>query len=162
MNNLVLVVGSVAYDSVKTPSGTRENALGGSATYFSISASYFNGVSLVAVVGDDFLEKDFSLLKCKDVNTADLQRVKGETFRWKGSYNFDDLNQRETISTDLNVFADFKPILNKTNQNSPYVFLANIDPELQLDVLEQMVKSSFFNSSIISTWAFVTGFKCAR
>jgi len=138
MNNLVLVVGSVAYDSVKTPSGTRENALGGSATYFSISASYFNTVSLVAVVGDDFLEKDFSLLKCKNVNTSDLQRVKGETFRWKGSYNFDDLNQRETISTDLNVFADFKPILNKTNQNSPYVFLANIDPELQLDVLEQM------------------------
>lgn len=139
MNNSVLVVGSVAYDSVKTPSGTRDNALGGSATYFSISASYFKNVSLVAVVGDDFLEKDFALINGKDVDTSDLQRVKGKTFRWQGSYDFGDLNQRETISTDLNVFADFKPILSKTNQNAPYVFLANIDPELQLDVLEQMV-----------------------
>ena len=139
MNNSVLVVGSVAYDSVKTPSGTRENALGGSATYFSISASHFNNVSLVAVVGNDFLEKDFALLNSKDIDTSDLQRVPGKTFRWQGSYNFGDLNQRETISTDLNVFADFKPILSETNQNTPYVFLANIDPELQLDVLEQMV-----------------------
>ena len=139
MNNSVLVVGSVAYDSIKTPSGTRDNALGGSATYFSISASYFKNVSLVAVVGDDFLEKDFALINGKDVDTSDLQRVNGKTFRWQGSYDFGDLNQRETISTDLNVFADFKPILSKTNQNAPYVFLANIDPELQLDVLEQMV-----------------------
>ena len=139
MNNSVLVVGSVAYDSVNTPSGTRENALGGSATYFSISASYFNHVSLVAVVGDDFLAKDFDLLRSKNINTADLQKVSGKTFRWKGSYDFGDLNQRETISTDLNVFADFKPILSKSNQNAPYVFLANIDPDLQLEVLDQMV-----------------------
>ncbi len=139
MNNSVLVVGSVAYDSVKTPSGTRNNALGGSATYFSISASYFNNVSLVAVVGDDFFEKDFAMLNNKNIDTSDLQRVSGKTFRWQGSYDFGDLNQRETISTDLNVFADFKPVLSKTNQNTPYVFLANIDPELQLDVLEQMV-----------------------
>lgn len=138
MKNLVLVVGSVAYDSVITPSGTRENALGGSATYFSIAGSYFNSVSLVAVVGQDFLDRDLSLFKKKNVNTSGLQQVKGKTFRWKGSYNFNDLNQRETISTDLNVFADFKPNLNQTNQNSAYVFLANIDPELQLEVLEQM------------------------
>ena len=121
MKNSVLVVGSVAYDSVITPSGTRENALGGSATYFSIAGSYFNSVSLVAVVGLDFLDRDLSLFKKKNVNTSGLQQVKGKTFRWKGSYNFNDLNQRETISTDLNVFADFKPNLNQTNQNSAYV-----------------------------------------
>ena len=130
MNNSVLVVGSVAYDSIKTPSVTRDNALGGSATYFSISASYFKNVSLVAVVGDDFLEKDFALINGKDVDTSDLQRVNGKTFRWQGSYDFGDLNQRETISTDLNVFADFKPILSKTKQNAPYFILENIDPEL--------------------------------
>ena len=139
MNNSVLVVGSVAYDSVTTPSGIREHALGGSATYFSISASYFNQVSIVAVIGDDFLKNDLDLISRKGINTVDLQKVPGKTFRWKGSYNFGDLNQRETISTDLNVFADFKPILSTINQNASCVFLANIDPELQLDVLEQMM-----------------------
>ena len=136
----ILVVGSVAYDSVKTPAGSRKDALGGSATYFSISSSYFTSVSLVAVVGDDFKTEDVERLKSHKVDTSGLERRSGETFRWSGVYGAEDVNTRETLDTQLNVFAAFSPSLSPAQRRQPYVFMANIDPELQLDVLNQMEK----------------------
>ena len=133
----LLVVGSVAYDTVSTPFGRRDNALGGSATYFSIAASYFTPVSVVAVVGEDFASGDVDLLDSKGVDTSGLVRAQGQTFRWVGEYG-QDLNSRETLDTQLNVFADFSPSLTDHHRETPYLFLANIDPVLQLDVLRQM------------------------
>ena len=134
----VLVVGSVAYDSVSTSVGSRGDALGGSAMYFSISSSYFTPVSLVAVVGDDFLDEHVELLKSHDVDVSGLERRHGKTFRWSGVYGAEGLNTRETLDTQLNVFADFSPRLDARHSESPYLFLANIEPGLQLDVLDQM------------------------
>ena len=133
----LLVVGSVAYDTVSTPYGRRESALGGSATYFSIAASYFTPVSVVAVVGEDFAPRDLDLLEAKGVDTSGLERASGKTFRWAGEYS-EDLNSRETLDTQLNVFADFSPTLASRHRSAPYLFLANIHPALQLDVLRQM------------------------
>ncbi|MDA1188581.1 MAG: PfkB family carbohydrate kinase [Chloroflexi bacterium] len=137
-NNGLLVVGSVAYDSVKTPEGSRQDALGGSAMYFSLSSSYFSPVSVVAVVGEDFRDRDINIFKAHNVDVSGLVKASGKTFRWSGVYSTEDVNQRETLDTQLNVFADFSPTLTEQQRKSPYVFLANIDPGLQLDVLEQM------------------------
>ena len=134
----LLVVGSVAYDSVTTGAGSRTDSLGGSATYFSVAASYFSKVSLIAVVGEDFRSTDVDLLQAHDVDTTGLEHASGETFRWAGEYDPEDLNSRETLDTQLNVFADFNPKLSDDHRGMPYLFLANIDPELQLDVLHQM------------------------
>ena len=134
----VLVVGSVAYDSVTTPVDSREDSLGGSATYFSIGISPFAPVSVIAVIGDDFRERHIELMRSRGVDVSGLQRQKGETFRWAGEYYSADLNARNTLDTQLNVFADFSPKLSAEQRRSPYLFLANIDPELQLDVLDQM------------------------
>jgi len=106
----LLVVGSVAFDSVKTPFGTAENVLGGSATYFSVSASYFTDVSLVAVVGEDFNKEDIEIFKIRNIDTEGLEKRKGKTFKWKGEYGYD-LNEAHTLDTQLNVFADFNPIV---------------------------------------------------
>ncbi|MEK7846255.1 MAG: sugar kinase, partial [Nitrospinota bacterium] len=126
----LLVVGSVAFDSVKTPFGTAENVLGGSATYFSVSASYFTDVSLVAVVGEDFSKEDIEIFKIRNIDTEGLEKRKGKTFRWKGEYGYD-LNEAHTLDTQLNVFADFNPKLPEKHKDCEYVFLANIDPDLQ-------------------------------
>ena len=134
----VLVVGSVAYDSVTTPADSRPDSLGGSATYFSIGISRFAPVSLVAVIGDDFQQRDLDLLRSRGVDVSGLRSEKGKTFRWAGEYYSADLGARTTLDTQLNVFADFSPELTAEQRRSPYLFLANIDPELQLDVLEQM------------------------
>ena len=134
----VLVVGSVAYDSVKTSAGERTDSLGGAATYFSLAASYFCPVSMVAVVGDDFRDEHVEMLRSHDVDTFGLVRKPGKTFRWSGVYDTEDVNTRETLDTQLNVFADFSPELSPAQRRTPYVFLANINPELQLDVLGQM------------------------
>lgn len=134
----ILVVGSVAYDTVKTPAGTREDALGGSATFFSVSGSYFAPVSVVAVVGEDFKDGDVELLKDHGVDVSGLDRRPGKTFRWSGVYGAEDVNTRDTLDTQLNVFADFAPELSPEQRKSPYLFLANIAPELQMSVLEQM------------------------
>ena len=134
----LLVVGSVAYDSVQTPQGAREDALGGSGTYFSIASSYFSPVSLVAIVGEDFQPEHIALLEKHDVDVSGLERVDGDTFRWSGVYSTEDVNQRETLDTQLNVFAAFKPNLSEQHRNADFLFLANIDPELQLEVLGQM------------------------
>ena len=136
----VLVVGSVAYDSVKTPVGSRVDALGGSATYFSIAGSYFAPVSVVAVVGDDFSSEHVELLSSHGVDTSSIQRQSGSTFRWSGVCNDEDVNTRETLDTQLNVFADFQPRLGDLQSRLPYLFLANIEPGLQLDVLGQMAE----------------------
>lgn len=133
----LLVVGSVALDSVETPFGKVREALGGSATYFSYSASFFTQVRLVGTVGDDFPEVHLRLLKDRGVDLAGLQVARGRTFRWSGAYGYD-LNEAKTLDTQLNVFADFQPVLAGELRSAAYLFLANIDPELQLDVLGQM------------------------
>ena len=134
----LLVVGSVAYDSVRTPAGSRERALGGSAVYFSLAASYFADVSVVGVVGDDFDEAHVELLRSRGVDVSGLERVEGRTFHWSGVYSTEDVNERETLDTQLNVFAEFNPSLSESHRQADTVFLANIDPSLQLDVLNQM------------------------
>lgn len=134
----VLVVGSVAYDTVNTPVGNRQDALGGSATYFSIASSYFTSVSVVAVVGEDFLPEHVQLLESHRVDVSGLESRPGKTFRWTGVYGTEDLNTRETLDTQLNVFADFSPNLSEDQRAREYLFLANIDPKLQSDVLGQM------------------------
>ena len=133
----LLVVGSVALDSVETPFGKVQEALGGSATYFSYSASFFTQVRLVATVGEDFPEAHLRLLEDRGVDTGGLQTSAGRTFRWTGEYGYD-LNEAKTLETQLNVFAEFRPVLTDGLGRVPYLFLANIDPELQLDVLRQM------------------------
>ena len=134
----ILVVGSVAYDTVKTALGSREDALGGSATYFSIAASYFSPVGIVAVVGDDFAAEDRELLTTHQVDISGLKTSPGRTFRWAGEYSVEDVNVRQTLDTQLNVFADFEPKLTPEHRKQPYLFLANIEPGLQLNVLDQM------------------------
>ena len=134
----IVVVGSVAYDSVKTSHGSREDSLGGSATYFSIAASYFDSVQMVAVVGEDFARSDIDLLESHDVDVSGLEIANGKTFRWAGEYGIEDVNTRWTLDTRLNVFSDFSPQLGPQHRTAPFLFLGNIQPELQLNVLEQM------------------------
>ena len=133
----ILVVGSVAFDSVKTPFGERERILGGSATYFSVAASFFTKVRVVAVVGDDFGPADEAVFLERGVDTSDLERVPGRSFHWSGEYGYD-LNVAHTRNTQLNVFADFKPKLSDAARETPYLFLGNIQPQLQVEVREQV------------------------
>src|SRR5688572_20890934 len=133
----ILVVGSVAFDALQTPFGKVDRCLGGSATYFSVAASFFTDVDLVAVVGDDFTDDDVKVFDGRRINVDGLQRVPGaKTFFWSGEYGYD-LNVAKTRDTQLNVFADFKPNLNERQRKAQHLFLANIDPDLQLDVLRQ-------------------------
>jgi sugar/nucleoside kinase (ribokinase family) len=147
----LLVVGSVALDSVETPFGRAEEVLGGSATYFSTAASYFTDVRLVAVVGEDFPSKYINFLKKKNIDIKGLQRTNGKTFRWKGRYDFD-LNQAHTLDTQLNVFASFNPELPEAYRYTEYVFLANIDPELQLEVLRQIRQPELVACDTMNFW----------
>jgi len=148
----ILVVGSVAFDGIQTPFGSVERALGGSATYFSVAASFFTDVDLVAVVGDDFTDDDLKIFQDRRIDVSGLQRVAGaRTFYWRGEYGFD-LNVAETKETQLNVFADFTPKL-KGKQTSPDVlFLANIDPDLQLDVLRQTTRPRLVALDTMNYW----------
>jgi sugar/nucleoside kinase (ribokinase family) len=133
----IVVVGTVAFDTVETPFGKGENVLGGSATYFSTSASFFTDVSLVAVVGEDFPDEHVQFLKSREINTDGLQRIPGKTFHWTGRYGYD-LNEAQTLDTQLNVLMQFKPVLPESYRDAEYLFLANIDPDLQMEVLEQV------------------------
>lgn len=133
----LLVVGSVALDNVATPFGRAQEVLGGSATYFSYCASFFTQVRLVATVGEDFPEQHMRLLKERGVDLSGLTVARGRTFRWTGEYGYD-LNEARTLDTQLNVFANFHPRLAGDVRRVPFLFLANIDPELQFDVLRQM------------------------
>ncbi len=147
----LLVVGSVALDSVTTPFGTVREVLGGSATYFSYSASFFTNVRLVATVGGDFPDEHLALLKSRGVDMTGLQMARGRTFRWVGEYGYD-LNEARTIDTQLNVFADFKPMLPGGLKKTPFLFLANIEPELQLDVLRQMERPHLVALDTMNFW----------
>ena len=134
----LLVVGSVAFDAVETPFGKRERILGGSATHFSLSASFFTDVRVVAVVGGDFGEEEMAVFRSRDINTDDIERIpEGRTFFWRGRYDFD-LNTAHTLDTQLNVFADFRPKLSDESKAARMAFLGNIQPELQLGVREQL------------------------
>ena len=134
----ILVVGSVAFDSLKTPFGEREKILGGSATYFSVAASFFTDVRVVAVVGDDFGADEEAVFREREIDISDLERVPGErSFFWKGEYGYD-LNVAKTLDTQLNVFANFQPKLSDAARETPYLFLGNIQPQLQVEVREQV------------------------
>ena len=133
----LLVVGSVAFDALESPYGKVDRALGGAATYFAVAASLFTHVNLVAIVGDDFTSRDAEVFRGRTIDIEGLERAAGKTFFWSGRYS-KDLNERITLVTDLNVFADFKPKLPEKYRKSKYVFLANIAPELQRDVLQQV------------------------
>ena len=133
----ILVVGSVAFDTIETPSGRREDILGGAATYFSLAASYFTEVRMVAVVGDDFTQQHEDVLKKRGVDTRGIQRSTGKTFRWGGQY-LDNLNEAKTDFTELNVFEKFQPQIPSAYQDTQFLFLANIDPTLQAAVRLEM------------------------
>ena len=147
----LLVVGTVALDSVKTPFGNVDNALGGSATYFSTSASYFTDVRLVAVIGEDFPKEHIQFLKSRSIDVRGLEVQKGETFRWKGEYGYD-LNEAHTLATDLNVLATFKPLIIDDYKSPDVVFLANVDPEIQLDVLRQVKRPKLVACDTMNYW----------
>jgi sugar/nucleoside kinase (ribokinase family) len=147
----ILVVGSLAYDSVQTPSGKVDRALGGSANYFSLAASLFAKVRVVGVVGEDYDKQDYDLLKNREVDLAGLQRVPGKTFHWAGSYD-GDMNEAKTLATELNVFEYFKPELPEHFKKSEFVFLANISPDLQLQVLEQVQNPKFVGMDTMNYW----------
>jgi sugar/nucleoside kinase (ribokinase family) len=133
----IVVVGSVAFDSVETPFGKRERVLGGSGNYFSVAASLFTDVQLVGVVGSDFPQEHIDFLDTRRIDTKGLKKTDGKTFHWAGKYGFD-LNEAQTLATELNVFADFDPELPEAFKTADTVFLANIDPVLQRKVLEQV------------------------
>ena len=145
----ILVVGSVALDSIRTPYGEVTDALGGSASYFSFSASHFAPVSVVAVVGEDFPHRDLFL--DRGVDLTGLETAAGRTFRWRGEYAAD-LGHAHTLETQLNVFADFHPRLEADHRRAPYVFLANIDPDLQLEVLSQIRRPTLTLSDTMNYW----------
>jgi len=133
----LLVVGSVAFDAIESPYGKVDRIIGGAATYFAVAASFFTHVNLVGIVGDDFSKKDESIFQKRKIDTAGLERAAGKSFFWAGKYS-QHLNERETLVTDLNVFANFNPKLPEKFRNSKHVFLANIAPDLQRSVLQQV------------------------
>lgn len=148
----LLVVGSVAFDAVETPFGARERMLGGSATHFSLSASFFTDVRIVGVVGGDFGPDEMAVFSERGVDTSDLERVEGgETFFWRGRYDFD-LNTAHTLDTQLNVFADFKPKLSEESRRARMVFLGNIQPELQREVREQVRGAELVALDTMNYW----------
>jgi sugar/nucleoside kinase (ribokinase family) len=147
----ILVVGSVAFDTVETPFGQGNEVLGGSATYFSTAASFFVGVRLVAVVGEDFPAEHREFLQSRNIDLAGLQVASGRTFRWKGRYGYD-LNEAQTLETNLNVFEGFRPELPESFRDTEIVFLANIDPELQLEVVRQVRRPRLIACDTMNFW----------
>jgi sugar/nucleoside kinase (ribokinase family) len=150
----ILVVGSVAFDTVETPFGRAEKVLGGSASFFAVAASFFAPVNLVGVVGDDFGDKERSAFRNRPIDLEGLERMDGATFHWQGKYSYD-LNSRDTVCTDLNVFEFFKPRIPSRYRTSEFVFLGNIDPELQRDVLAQVEKPKLVACDTMNFW--ITG-----
>ncbi|MBU1627435.1 sugar kinase, partial [bacterium] len=148
----ILAVGSVAFDCVKTPFGKVDNVVGGSCTYFSIAASFFTDVNLVAVIGDDFDENAMKVFEGKNINLDGLERKPGKTFRWEGEYPDDNINEAVTHATDLNVFLEFKPKVPREYRKSSVLFLANIDPDLQSNVLEQVQSPSLISCDTMNHW----------
>jgi sugar/nucleoside kinase (ribokinase family) len=147
----LLVVGSVAFDSVETPFGKRDRVLGGSANYFSMSASLLAPVQLVGVVGEDFPEDHLAYLGSRKIDTRGVERVPGQTFHWSGRYGFN-LNEAQTLDTKLNVFANFRPKLPEAFRKPDHLFLANIDPELQSLVLDQVARPRLVAMDTMNFW----------
>ncbi len=145
------VVGSIALDSVFTPFGETADALGGSAVYFSVSGSLLHPVSVVGIVGDDFPMAELDRLSGRGIDWSGVEQVAGESFRWKGKYSYD-LQNRETLETRLGVFADFKPTISDGVKDARYVFLGNIDPELQLGVLDQIRQPRLVACDTMNYW----------
>jgi len=147
----IVVVGSMALDTVETPYGKVEDALGGAATYFSVAASYFCPVKVVAVVGDDFGDEHIELLERHGVETSGIEHAAGKSFRWGAEYSWN-LNERTTTFTHLNVFETFNPKLPQSFRQVPFVFLANIDPELQMAVLQQVQDPELVACDTMNFW----------
>lgn len=147
----ILVVGTVALDTIKTPFGKCREILGGSATYFSVSARFFAPVNLVAVIGTDFPRKHTDFLKKRGIGTEGLMREKGKTFRWEGEYSWDFSNPR-TIATHLNVLSGFNPQIPEEYKKSPYVFLANVDPDIQRRVLQKLGRPKLVACDTMNYW----------
>lgn len=147
----LLVVGSVAFDSIETPYGRAEGVLGGSATFFSVAASWFDRVNLVAVVGEDFGKEHLDVFTRRSIDTAGLERASGKTFRWQGEYA-GDMNEARTLDTQLNVFQHFAPKIPEKFLGSEYVFLGNIDPVLQLHVRRQLTGARLVACDSMNFW----------
>ncbi len=147
----LLVVGSVAFDTVKTPFGEVDDVLGGSATYFSTAASFFTEVDLIAVVGEDFPEHHIEFLKSRGIDVSGLERRNGKTFRWKGEYTYQ-LNEAHTLDTQLNVLETFHPKIPAHYRDPDLLFLGNIDPELQMDVLNQVQRPKLVACDTMNFW----------
>ncbi|HEY9284977.1 MAG TPA: PfkB family carbohydrate kinase [Pyrinomonadaceae bacterium] len=148
----LLAVGSVAFDAVETPFGRRERMLGGSATHFSLAASFFTDVRVVGVVGGDFGRDEFAVFQEREIDTSDLEVVPGgKTFFWSGRYDFD-LNTAHTLDTQLNVFADFKPKLSDASRRARFAFLGNIQPDLQREVREQVAGARLVALDTMNYW----------
>ncbi|NKB89753.1 MAG: sugar kinase [Acidobacteria bacterium] len=147
----IVVVGSIAYDTVITPYGRREQTLGGAATFFSVAASYFCPVQVVGVVGEDFSDEDVEVFSARGIDTQGIARRPGKSFRWGGEYSWN-LNERETLFTELNVFEEFDPELPPAYRTTPHVFLANIAPGLQLSVLEQVESPRLVALDTMNYW----------
>jgi sugar/nucleoside kinase (ribokinase family) len=147
----LLVVGSVAFDSIKTPHGNKDRVLGGAATYFAIAASYFTDVRIVAVVGEDFTAKEEKVLLARGIDTSGIVRESGKSFFWAGEYG-DNVNEAKTLDTQLGVFAAFNPQVPDTFKDSKYVFLANIDPVLQVNVRKQIGGAKFVAGDTMNYW----------
>jgi sugar/nucleoside kinase (ribokinase family) len=147
----ITVVGSVAFDTIETPSGRRERCLGGAATYFSLAASYFTNVRVIAVVGEDFSAENEQVLTKRGIDTRGLERASGKSFFWAGSY-LENLNEAKTHATELNVFASFEPKIPESYRNSEFLFLANIDPMLQRRVLDAMPHVKLVGGDTMNYW----------
>ena len=147
----LLVVGSVAFDAIKTPYGKVDRILGGAATYFSLSASFFTDVRVVAVVGDDFTDREEQVFRAHKIDTAGIVRESGKSFFWAGEYG-ENVNEAKTLDTQLGVFGAFNPQVPEQYKESEYVFLANIDPALQVNVRKQMKSAKFVGGDTMNFW----------
>jgi sugar/nucleoside kinase (ribokinase family) len=147
----ITVVGSVAYDTIETPAGKRERCLGGAATYFSLSASYFTDVRVIAVVGEDFGKRQEAVFQARNIDTRGIEHTAGKSFFWEGSY-LENLNEAKTHNTELNVFASFNPKIPDAYRDSEFLFLANIDPVLQRRVREAMPQARLVAGDTMNYW----------
>ena len=147
----IVVVGSVAFDSIETPSGRVDHVLGGAATHFALAASYFTQVRVIGVVGEDFTAANEGVLKNRAVDTTGIEHVSGKSFHWTGSYNRT-LNEADTLATELNVFETFTPKIPASYRDSEFLFLANIDPKLQARVRQEMPQVKMVCGDTMNYW----------
>ncbi len=147
----VLIAGSIALDNLRTPFGSRNYVLGGSAVHASLAASFFSPVEIVGVVGEDFPKEYLDFLNSKGINTNGIKVLKGKTFHWEGFYEYD-MNMAHTLRTDLNVLASFDPVLLPEQKKTPYIFLANLDPDIQMKILAQLENKSLVVADTMNYW----------